>query len=99
MNSSPDSNRSAAPRSRYRVKVIVLAAIFLACWFVLRFQFTTHDIIVLSIAGATAVLVNFVRCERCHSSLYYHAGGTRRFFGSPSFLWVKRCPSCDLERL
>jgi hypothetical protein len=100
MSSSPDSIRSGiTPRSRYRIKVLALSGIFLACWLVLRFQFTTHDILALAIAGAAAVLLYFVRCERCHSSLYYRAGGARRFFPGPSFLWAKRCPSCNLERL
>src|SRR5271154_3081474 len=89
-------------RSRYRVKIVVLCAVFLGCWFALRFHATRHWEYLFLVAAAAAIPVNYVRCERCHSSLYYRAGGTRVFFDSPtsvSFLWAKLCPVCGLERI
>jgi hypothetical protein len=89
-------------RSIYRVKVAALSIVFLGCWLALIFQVTRHWEYIFVLAGASAVSVNFVRCERCHSSLYYRAGGTRVFFYGPksaSFLWSKQCPACGLERV
>jgi hypothetical protein len=81
--------------------VLALAAAFLGCWLALAFKLPVNDHALLAIAGVSAIFLYFVRCERCHSSIYYRAGGTRTLFHirSLSILWAKQCPSCKLERV
>lgn len=97
------SGEGITRRSRYRIKVAMLASVFLACGLVIKFVPLAHPELLLPLMALAAVPINFVRCERCHSSLYYRAGGTRVFVQStPSvlrFVLAKRCPVCGLERI
>lgn len=61
----------ALGRSWYRVKIAILCAVFLGCWIGLKLHVTRHPEFLFALAAVAAVPVNFVRCERCHSSLYY----------------------------
>lgn len=89
-------------RSLVRIKAAVLFVLFVGCWLSLLRNPSWHEITLLVVAGVAAVLFYFVRCERCHTSIYYRAGGTRVLFQGRSSLLVlasKKCPSCGLERI
>lgn len=85
-------------RSRCRVKALALVAVFLVCWLVLRAGTAAYGLALVGIAAFSASFLIFIRCERCHSSLYYRSGGTHAFW-KLSFLWAKRCPCCELDRI
>jgi hypothetical protein len=100
---STDAPRDAIPaddtrRSWYRVKTVALTATFAACWLAGFVGTAAHGFAVASIAAISVMFLYFVRCERCRSSLYYRAGGARAPW-KVSFLWAKRCPCCELERI
>ena len=97
-----DTRGASTARSRVRVKSAVLFIAFMACWLVLSLRPHWHEDLVLVVAGVSAVLYYFIRCEQCHSSIYYRAGGKRVLFPGPStisILTAKRCPCCGLERI
>jgi hypothetical protein len=90
-------------RSRYRLKAFALTAVFTVCWFIAGMDADAlsdplHGLLVVGIAGLSSSLLIFIRCERCRSSLYYCARGARVPW-KLSFLWAKRCPCCDLDRV
>lgn len=88
--------------SLVRVKAVVLFLIFYACWLYLRyFDGPRYGNMILAVAGASALLFYFVRCEKCKSSIYYTAGGKRHQFlwGAPRFLMANECPICGLIRV
>jgi len=85
-----------------RVKVAVLFLVFISCWCAVLWAPHWHTDAVFVVAAVAAVLVYFVRCESCHSSIYYRAGGERSLFvGKTSILVLvgKHCPVCGLERI
>ena len=88
-------------RSLFRVKIACLTLVFLGCGVGLRLG-SGHDNVLIAVAGLSAVLFYFVRCESCKSSIYYRKGGERKFLfgtGSVAFLLARQCPCCGLERL
>jgi hypothetical protein len=88
--------------SLVRVKGVVLFLIFYACWLYLKyFDGPRYENTLLAVAGASALLFYFVRCEKCKSSIYYTAGGKRHLFlwGAPRFLMANECPICGLIRV
>jgi hypothetical protein len=90
-----------AAKSLVRAKAVLLAAIFLGCGTALKHSVAYEDTL-LAIAGISAMLLWFVRCETCKSSIYYQAGGGRRLFptyASMKFFAARRCPGCGQERL
>jgi hypothetical protein len=98
------SSTSPPGKSFVRVKAVVVFTAFLGCWIAVLYG-STHGGALLAVAGAAAVLLYFVRCESCHSSIYYRAGGERTLFFGPraslrgfGFLASGRCPYCGLER-
>jgi hypothetical protein len=88
--------------SLVRIKAALLVVTFLGCWILLKY-FDSHrdENTLLAIAGVSAILLYFVRCERCKSSIYYTAGGKRslRLLGAPGFLMAKKCPICGKLRV
>jgi hypothetical protein len=93
---------AAEHRSYVRIKALVLFSIFLGCSISLLVLPYWNQNLLFSLAAISAVLTFFVRCERCHSSIYYRAGGRRVLFHGASTLRTllgKRCPSCGLERI
>lgn len=96
------SSATPVPRSLVRIKALVLGSIFAACAIVLRFVPEWHPLLLVGIAALAGVLHNFVRCEQCHSSIYYQGGGRRVFFAGRSayrFLYSNQCPYCQRKRL
>jgi len=98
-----DPTGASLPRSKslVRVKVALLFLIFLACVIALRLDSAYEDAL-LAVAGVSAVLFWFVRCESCKSSIYYRAGGKRKLFfgaGTLVFLLARECPCCKLVRV
>ena len=97
-----------------RVKSVILTAIFMAGWVSFAGHIIAPTIVpipsspsgyvwIMAAMGSAAVLFYFVRCETCHSSIYYTSGGKRTLFlGDPSsrqrFLFASRCPVCGQER-
>ena len=97
-----DTQEPAASRSLVRVKAGVLAALFLACWVALKVWPDWHGSALIAVAAMSAVLFYFIRCEKCHSSIYYRRGGRRTFpagLGALALLSRKRCPECGMERI
>ena len=97
-----DTQARRTARSYVRVKALVLLGVFLGCGVALRFQSRLPDELLFAVAALSAVLVYFIRCERCHSSIYYRAGGKRVLLHGASSLAIlasRRCPCCDLERI
>ena len=95
----PDA--SSHPRKSYvRLKSVLLLAVFLGC--VIGFyNDSPHALALFAVAGASSLLQYFVRCESCHSSIYYRAGGGRNLLFGPSsyrFMYSSQCPYCGLER-
>jgi hypothetical protein len=97
-----DTRERIAPRSMVRVKAASLAALFLACWVTLKLWPNWHDNALFAVAALSAVLFYFIRCETCHSSIYYRRGGRRAFpagLGAFALLTKKRCPECGMDRI
>jgi hypothetical protein len=95
----PDAS-SVPRRSLVRLKSVLLLTVFLGCLIALR-KGSPHVIALFAVAAASSLLQYFVRCESCHSSIYYRAGGSRSLIAGPStvrFLYSNRCPYCGLER-
>lgn len=98
---SPPKPHSAL-RSAVRVKAAAVVLLFLICALLLKITSSEkyQDIIFL-VAAAICVAPYFIRCETCHSSIYYGAGGERHFFAGQrfnTFLFAARCPYCGMER-
>lgn len=87
-------------RSLVRVKIWSLETAFLACWLVLRFGNLARgsEDLVLAMAGVTAILFYFVRCEQCHTSEILRRSGWLRFVKWNGLFPSKRCPVCGKER-
>jgi hypothetical protein len=92
------TDQSNASKSLVRVKAILLFVIFTGCWLSLKFSGKNENLF-LAISGVSAVLVFFIRCEGCKSSIYYQRG-ERRFppFGLVGFLMAGQCPICGRRR-
>jgi len=75
----------ALGRSWYRGKRLRFSApCFLGCWIGLKLHVTRHPEFLFALAAVAAVPVNFrAFAKRCHSSLYYRAGGTRVLVSRP----------------
>lgn len=84
--------------SLVRVKAGVAFMAFLCCWLFLRYV-SGASAGVFAVAAISSVAMWFIRCERCHSSLYYRSGGRRFPSYGLTFLIQRRCPHCGLERL
>jgi hypothetical protein len=96
----PDS-LSTPRRSLVRLKSIALDAVFLGC-LVAIFSGSPHVLALFGGAAVSSILQYFVRCESCHSSIYYQAGGGRTLIFGPSrsrFMYNSQCPYCGLERV
>lgn len=92
---------STTSRSLVRVKALILFAVFLSCGVALKVG-TPFENTLLALAGTSAVLLYFVRCEWCKSSIYYVKGGKHTFpVGTVSFRFLsrKKCPYCAGERI
>jgi hypothetical protein len=93
-------NSQERTRSAVRVKALLLWAIFLGCWFALRVDeipLRWQDAI-LAVAGIDAVLLYFIRCERCKDPLISLRPDRI------TSLWrimlpQKRCPKCGMNRI
>jgi hypothetical protein len=88
---------SPSKRSLVRIKAVLLHIVFLCCAIALANR-SDHVLALMGIAGASAILVYFVRCESCKSSIYYRAGGERYPPNPSRFLYSARCPYCELKR-
>jgi hypothetical protein len=100
--------------SMVRVKSVILTTVFMARWLCFAGHILAPTMVsipsspsdyawIMAAMGSAAVLFYFVRCETCHSSIYYTAGGERTlFFGDSSsrqrFLFASKCPVCGQER-
>jgi hypothetical protein len=96
-----DTRRSIGKRSLVRVKAATLFVVFFSCWCAVLWAPHWHSNAVFLVAAVAAVLVYFVRCESCHSSIYYRAGSERSFFADKTALLMlvgKQCPICGLKR-
>jgi hypothetical protein len=95
---SPDEHKSL-----FRVKIAILFGVFFCCWLAFALKIArNYENAILGVAGASAILMYFVRCESCHSSIYYRKGGVRKFFGSfdyYKFALSGRCPCCGRKRI
>ena len=91
LNSSADVGRNLGA-------VGAMFMVFLCCWLFLRYV-SKDSAIAFGVAMICAVSTWFIRCERCHSSIYYEAGGRRFPSYGAMFLIRNRCPHCGLERL
>jgi hypothetical protein len=101
---TPNSTESAdEPKSFFRVKIAFLFMVFFGCWLALALHVARdYENAVFFIAAASAILMYFVRCESCHSSIYYRKGGVRKIFGSfdfYKFALAGRCPCCGRKRI
>jgi len=95
----PDS-LSTPRRSSVRLKSALLLAVFLGCLIGVHYT-PPHALALIVVAGISSMLQYLVRCESCHSSIYYRAGGDRTLIAGPStfrFMYNSRCPYCGLER-
>jgi DNA-directed RNA polymerase subunit RPC12/RpoP len=92
------SGISPHKKSLVRLEAGTVLLIFVSCWLYLRYISDQIDA-VLAVAGISAVSAWFIRCERCKSSIYYRAGGTRFPSYGVKFLITSRCPHCGLRRL
>jgi|SRR5689334_6443952 len=91
---------STRRRSLVRLKSVVLLAVFLGCLIGVHYR-SPHALALIVVAGFSSMLQYLVRCESCHSSIYYRAGGGRTLIFGPSatrFMYSNRCPYCGLER-
>ena len=91
---------SPRKQSLVRVKSVALLAVFLGCLIGIDNR-SPHALALILVAGVSSMLQYLVRCESCHSSIYYRAGGDRTFIARPRafrFLYSNRCPYCGLER-
>jgi di/tricarboxylate transporter len=96
------SEQTQGRKSLVRVKVAFLFVTFLGCWILLKyFDSRRYESTLFAIAGVSATLFYFVRCEQCKSSIYYSAGGKRSLLllGAPGFLMAKKCPICGKLRV
>ena len=95
------SEASLPPRrSLVRVKSVLLLTVFLGCLIGI-YNRSPHVLALIVVAGISSMLQYLVRCETCHSSIYYRAGGGRTLIAGPSstrFMYSNRCPYCGLER-
>lgn len=85
-------------RSLVRLQAGVVFGVFVCCWLYLRYV-SGNSVFAFAVAGISSVSMWFIRCEQCHSSLYYRAGGRRFPSYGLTFLIHRRCPHCGLERL
>ena len=85
-------------KSLVRVKIGTLFLIFMTCWLFLEF-ISDQTVVVFALAMIASVLSWFVWCERCKSSLYYRADGTRLPSYGLRFIIASQCPHIGLERL
>jgi len=85
--------------SNVRLKLALVWIVFLACWFWLKFGRLPPgaQIILFAVAGIDAVLVYFIRCERCHTPLLSLRPDSILRSWRVMFP-QKRCPKCGLER-
>jgi hypothetical protein len=91
---------SPPKRSLVRLKSVLLLAVFVGCLIAIGYG-SPHVLALVVVAGASSLLQYLVRCESCHSSIYYRAGGGRTLIAGPSrsrFMYASRCPYCGLER-
>ena len=91
---------STPRRSLVRLKSVALLAVFIGCLIGIHYR-SQHALALILIASVSSMLQYLVRCESCHSSIYYRAGGNRTLFAGPSrfgFMYNSRCPYCGLER-
>jgi hypothetical protein len=89
-------------RSLDRVKAAFLFVTFLCCGILLKyFEHHRYENTLFVIAGVSAILFYFVRCEQCKSSIYYSAGGKRNLLllEAPGFLMARKCPICGKLRV
>lgn len=92
---------SSSSRSLVRVKSVALLVVFLGCLIGIHYR-PSNALALILVAGFSSMLQYLVRCESCHSSIYYRAGGDRNLIAGPSafrFMYNGRCPYCGLERL
>jgi hypothetical protein len=96
-------------RSLVRVKIWALEIVFVVCWLLLRFEKIgdgsmewVYEELMFEVASVVAVLMFFVRCEKCHTIEIL--GQTNNSLWS-SFIpkWSgllppKHCPVCGKER-
>jgi hypothetical protein len=89
-------------KSLVRVKAVFLFVTFLGCWILLKF-FDGHgyENTLLAIMGVSAILLYFVRCEQCKSTIIYRAGGKLDLLllSAPRFLTARKCPICGKLRV
>ena len=100
----PTSTESAnEPKSLFQVKIAALFTVFACCWLAFALNVSrTYENAIFGIAGASAILIYFVRCKFCHSSIYYRNGGVRKFLGTfdyYKFALAGRCPCCGRKRI
>jgi hypothetical protein len=91
------SEQTRGRHSLVRVKAVFLCVTFLCCGILLQYLDShRYDNALFAIAGASAILLYFVRCEQCKSSIYYTAGGKRNLLilNALGFLTAKKCPNC-----
>lgn len=91
---------SPSRQSLVRAKSVALLVVFLGCLIAIHNR-SPHALALMLVAAVSSVLQYLVRCESCHSSIYYRAGGRRTLIAGPStfrFLYSNRCPYCGLER-
>src|SRR5215471_17035251 len=87
-------------RSLVRLKSVALLTVFLGCLIAI-YNGSPHALALVVVAGVSSMLQYLVRCESCHSSIYYRAGGVRALIAGPSatrFMYGNACPYCGLER-
>jgi len=102
---SPNSAGESAdqPKSLLRVKIAALFGVFALCALLLWLEIAHsqgQQLAAVGVAALSGILLSFVRCEACHSSIYYRAGGTRKLFGNDFYRFVlaRQCPCCGLRR-
>lgn len=87
-------------RSAVRVKVAVVWAIFLGCWFAIQFLDVSsgwRDVLFV-VAAIDAVSIYFIRCEQCHEPFVSLRPD------KVTSLWrimapAKTCPKCGMVRI
>jgi hypothetical protein len=96
------AEESKERKSLVRVKAAFLFASFLGCWILLKY-FDSHryENTLFAIAGVSAILLYFVRCEQCKSTIIYRAGGKLDLLllSAPRFLTARKCPICGKLRV
>jgi len=85
-------------KSKVRVKLLAVFALFAGGWLLLRYSHISKDaeLVVFAVMMVLPVLPYFIRCERCHYSLIsLHPD---RILGIwRAFLPPKHCPKCGLD--